>query len=95
MFATELSTSSMKPWAISHDDAEGLAVLTAIPAGNPEDWTGPIMQKVPRDPWGRKYQYVCPGTQNPNSYDLWSSGPDGKDGGGDDIANWEEAGQGS
>jgi general secretion pathway protein G len=75
--------------------AEGLAVLTAIPAGDPENWTGPIMQKVPRDPWGRQYQYVCPGTHNPNSYDLWSFGPDGKPRGGDDVGNWEEDGQGS
>jgi general secretion pathway protein G len=68
--------------------AEGLTALTVIPAGNPGKWTGPIMSSVPRDPWGRKYRYICPGTHNATSYDLWSCGPDGKDGGGDDVTNW-------
>jgi general secretion pathway protein G len=50
----------------------------------------PIMQKIARDAWGHEYQYTYPGTRNADSYDLWSFGPDGKDGGGDDITNWKE-----
>jgi general secretion pathway protein G len=39
------------------------------------------------DSWGQKFQYRIPGTKNPHSFDLWSLGPDGVEGG-DDIANW-------
>ena len=39
------------------------------------------------DPWGQLFQYRIPGTNNPHSFDLWSLGPDGVEGG-DDIANW-------
>jgi hypothetical protein len=33
---------------------------------------------------------MYPGQHNVDSYDLYSFGPDGKMGGGDDIVNWEE-----
>jgi len=50
---------------------------------------GPYLKREPRDPWGNPYSYVFPGENNPD-YDLYSYGPDGKEGGGDDITNWEE-----
>ncbi len=50
---------------------------------------GPYLERKPLDPWGRKYQYRCPGTHRPSSYDLFSMGRDGKDGTTDDIRNWE------
>lgn len=37
------------------------------------------------DPWGSKYQYRTPGRRNTTGYDLYSMGPDKKDGGDDDI----------
>ncbi len=37
------------------------------------------------DPWGNKYQYRTPGRRNTTGYDLYSMGPDKKDGGDDDI----------
>lgn len=40
------------------------------------------------DAWQRDFRYVCPGEHNPDSYDLWSMGEDGKDGTKDDITNW-------
>ena len=39
------------------------------------------------DPWGQPFEYRIPGSNNPHSFDLWSLGPDGVEGG-DDIANW-------
>jgi len=51
-------------------------------------WQGPYMEKVPLDPWGRDYQFANPGRHNPNSYDIWSIGPDGAEGTDDDIGNW-------
>jgi general secretion pathway protein G len=40
------------------------------------------------DPWDHQYQYRNPGTRNPNSYDIYSLGPDGIEGTADDIGNW-------
>ncbi|MBE8215120.1 MAG: type II secretion system major pseudopilin GspG [Endozoicomonadaceae bacterium] len=44
------------------------------------------------DPWGREYQYENPGMHNVNSYDIYSLGPTGREGGsGKDaiIGNWD------
>ncbi len=53
-------------------------------------WDGPYVSGVDmlNDPWGKTYQYCCPGTHNPQSYDLWSVGPDGVGHTADDIGNW-------
>ncbi len=66
---------------------EGLDALRSQP-GNATNWRGPYLKKeVPSDPWGNSYIYVYPGTNNVD-YDLESYGPDGVDGGGDDVENW-------
>lgn len=49
----------------------------------------PYLEKKPVDPWGRKYQYRCPGVHNSAGYDIYSVGKDGKDGSDDDVVNWE------
>jgi general secretion pathway protein G len=71
--------------------AEGLGALLAQPA-NATGWKGPYLagSALPKDPWGNPYMYVCPGKHNPDGLDLCSFGPDGKEGGGDDIDNWSE-----
>ncbi len=57
------------------------------------NWNGPYIKKpVPNDPWGVPYYYIVPGQHNPNSFDLYSLGRDGKEGGTGvdaDITNWE------
>ncbi len=58
----------------------------------PTNWNGPYLKKKPLDPWRRPYIYKSPGGHNVSDYDLYSYGPDGADGGGDDITNWEEVG---
>lgn len=68
--------------------SEGLAVLRTPPA-DASDWKGPYVEKdIGNDPWNNPYVYRCPGQHNPNGFDLFSMGPDGKEGGGDDIDNW-------
>ena len=62
---------------------EGLQALTT-PSGK----SAPVMDSMPLDPWQKDYVYVYPGTHNPNGFDLFSYGPDGGSGGGDDIGNW-------
>lgn len=47
-------------------------------------------KKIPLDPWGNPYIYVCPGLHG--DYDLMSLGADGKEGGEGkdaDIKSWE------
>lgn len=68
---------------------QGLESLIEEPS-NAEGWSGPYLEAdaVPKDQWGNEWQYRYPGTHNPDSFDLFSPGPDGREGGGDDIANW-------
>jgi len=40
---------------------------------------------VGRDPWGNEYIYIAPGKRNPNYFDLYSMGPDGRRDSSDDI----------
>lgn len=63
--------------------AEGLQVLVNPPRG------APLLDKMPRDPWGREFNYAVPGTHNPRSFDVWSNGPDGTGGPEHEVGNWE------
>lgn len=50
-------------------------------------WRGPYLSKrtLPKDPWGRDYQFKSPGDNGP--FDLYSLGPEGKFGE-KSITNW-------
>jgi len=52
--------------------------------------TARIMKEIPKDPWGEPYNYESPGKNNPDEYDLYSSGKDQKAGTSDDIGNWKK-----
>lgn len=73
---------------------QGLDALRTMPTVGepPRNWRGPYLRKaVPVDPWGRPYHYISPGRENPESYDLYSLGRDGRVGGeGEDadITSW-------
>ena len=67
---------------------EGLEALVVAPSGVKGWRSAYIKRGVPKDPWGNPYVYTCPGQHNADSYDLYSFGPDGQEGGGDDIDNW-------
>ncbi len=67
---------------------EGIEALVEEPTGM-DEWRGPYIKRgVPNDPWGTPYVYSYPGEHNREGYDLYSFGPDGQNGGGDDIDNW-------
>lgn len=70
------------------EEQGGLNALLKAPASAEKKWKGPYIKNAPLDPWGTPYQFKSPGTHNPGSYDIWSLGPDKKEGGGDDIGNW-------
>lgn len=70
---------------------EGLKVLVEAPSTDANKWRGPYIKQLRPDPWGNDYQYRAPGVHHPSSFDLWSRGADGNDGGegqGADIGNW-------
>ncbi|MBN2272644.1 MAG: type II secretion system major pseudopilin GspG [Sedimentisphaerales bacterium] len=70
--------------------SEGLRALVQKPS-NAEGWQEAYLKRdVPRDPWDNEYVYKYPGQNNKSGYDLYSYGPDGKQGGDDDIVNWTE-----
>jgi len=66
---------------------EGLNGLLAKPA-SANNWNGPYLERKAIDPWGREYQYVCPGKHRTHDYDLSSLGRDGEESD-DDVVNWE------
>ncbi len=76
---------------------QGLDALVSRPTTAPEPRRylagGYLDQKtVPLDPWGEPYNYLVPGDQNPDGFDLWSWGADNAPGGegiNADIGNWE------
>ena len=69
---------------------EGLMALTVRPQ-NVTKWMGPYLKRdVPKDPWDQPYVYRFPGQHNPTSYDLFSTGKDQREGGGDDVVNWTQ-----
>jgi general secretion pathway protein G len=69
---------------------QGLNALIAQPAAGAQssNWSGPYLEKSPIDPWGKVYQYKCPGSHHPAGYDLFSMGKDGMTGTDDDVGNW-------
>lgn len=73
---------------------QGLSALRTMPMTGQAapNWRGPYLRRVvPDDPWGRPYTYVAPGRHNPETYDLYSLGRDGRPGGeGEDadITSW-------
>jgi general secretion pathway protein G len=67
------------------EDAQGLNALAQNPGL--DNWKQYI-PSIPADPWGHDYIYHRQGTHNPGGIDVYSMGPDGKDGTEDDIGNW-------
>ena len=71
---------------------QGLAALVAPPtiAPVPASWKpGGYVERLPKDPWGRPYQYLNPGLRG--EIDVFSFGADGISGGDAfdaDIGSW-------
>ncbi len=63
---------------------EGLNALVQQP-GDLQNWHK-LMDSVPTDGWGHAFIYRFPGS-NGHDYDIISCGPDGNEGGNDDITN--------
>jgi general secretion pathway protein G len=70
---------------------EGLQALVRNP-GNLPGWKHAYVEdnNVEGDAWGNKWIYRCPGTHDPDGFDLSSAGPDGREGTDDDIFTWKK-----
>jgi len=72
---------------------QGLNALVAKPdaAPVPPNWKpGGYLERLPKDPWGRPYQYLNPGLKG--EVDVFSYGADGQSGGTGidaDIGSWD------
>lgn len=70
---------------------QGLDALVRKPGGTPDapNWHQ-YLDKLPKDPWGRTYMYLRPGTHG--DIDVFTYGADGKPGGegeDSDVGNWD------
>jgi len=63
------------------DQSQGLQALVTIPTTGPKpaNWTK-LMDSMPVDPWNTPYQYRNPGKRDPSGVDVFSFGPDRKEG---------------
>lgn len=68
--------------------AEGLTALVQRPSISPLPRWKPLLETIPVDPWGAEYVYRSPGAIGTREFDLYSKGPDGRDGTGDDVGNY-------
>lgn len=90
---TDISTLSTALDAFEVDNGyypkgkNGLQDLVQAPR-DAQNWHGPYVKEIPKDPWNHDYVYECPGRHNQKSYDVYSVGPDGRAGTDDDVNNW-------
>ena len=71
---------------------QGLKALITKPEGA-TNWRAQAEPSQLIDPWGKEYIYIQPGTHNPQSFDVFSSGPDMLPNTTDDIGNWDSGGK--
>ncbi|HSX60286.1 MAG TPA: type II secretion system major pseudopilin GspG [Tahibacter sp.] len=89
---TSLNTYKLDNFAYPATE-QGLEALVSKPSGAPEapNWRkGGYLDGVPKDPWGRNYLYLHPGSHG--DMDVYTLGADGKPGGegeAADIGNWK------
>ena len=71
---------------------EGLEALLEEPDSEPalNNWDGPYGDRKETflDGFRRPFIYESPGENNTEGYEMYSTGPDGKEGTDDDIDNW-------
>ena len=68
---------------------EGLEALVTKPSSAKNYKAGGYLPRMPKDPWGRPYEYLNPGVHG--AIDIYTLGRDGQQGGeGEDadIGNW-------
>ncbi len=69
-------------FALDHNDAYPSS-LQELVSGSKK-----YVKELNKDPWGNDWIYLMPGEKYPESYDMFSTGPDGQRGTPDDVAPW-------
>ena len=89
-FKTALYSYQLKCGTLPTND-QGLKALWAKPTAEPipDSWHAMFSEEQGPDPWGHPYVYRNPGKHNPDSFDVFSCGPDGVPDTDDDIGNWK------
>ena len=91
IFQTALSAYNLDT-GVYPTTSQGLKALMKKPTTPPIpiNWKGAYLEgkNIPQDPWKKDYVYKCPGSHNPESYDLSSDGPSGTSGDKGNITNW-------
>jgi general secretion pathway protein G len=69
-------------------EEQGLRALIEKPttAPEPKKWKKYLeTSELPKDAWGKEFEYKNPGVKNTDGFDLRSGGPDGEMGNDDDL----------
>jgi general secretion pathway protein G len=74
--------SAIDLYALEHND-QFPKTLDALVSGRKK-----YLRELNEDPWGNPYVYLVPGEHHADSFDIFSMGPDGARGTGDDVAPW-------
>lgn len=87
---------ALKMYQLDHNGAfpttnDGLQVLVTAPDGDAK-WKGPYLEELPKDAWGKPFQYQYPPQHNTAAKkpDIWSGGLDQSNNTADDITNWSK-----
>ncbi len=72
--------SAIELYALKNNDKYPDSLKQLVEAGH--------IRELNTDPWGKAYIYLKPGKKHKESYDIFSSGPDGEQGTEDDVAPW-------
>ena len=68
--------------------AQGLDALSTPPASSPAPDPGrwrKLLDSPPLDPWAQPYRYRFPGRTDPERFEVFSIGPDGREDTADDV----------
>ena len=71
---------------------QGLKALWVKPTTEPipQHWHAELDGDETLDPWDHPYQYLNPGKHHPDSYDVFSMGPEGTADSPNVIGNWSD-----
>src|SRR4030095_7359918 len=68
-------SETMSGFSLTTEQVFQALVTPASTDPRPARWYQ-LFKQTPKDPWGNDYIYRCPGQKHPESYDLYSGGPD-------------------
>ena len=79
--------TALDMFALDHNDNYPKA-LSELVSGSKK-----YIKELNKDPWGNDWVYLMPGERYPDSFDMFSMGPDGQRGTADDVVPWVTEGQ--